>query len=667
MLRSSLSRRSAACATLLAIGVTTLVGGGNAAYATHGPSGVLTSSNGSFTIATTSGAPIVSEDGYTVTDAAWSPDGSRAVFINNRGDVATIGKSPLFPASIVYPIDQNFDELERATPEWVGDGSTVIWAEKSAGGLWRIQEALAGQDWGAAQRSPNDGKHYLEPDTNADQRIVVQRQSDDGSGVPTGTPEIGFLDGNTFTLIATDAASPTISATGQKVAFIRGGQVWTASTAGRSEVQVTSGGSVKSDPVLNADGTQVAFAQGSAIATAPTTAGATPTVVSGLSGVPDYRPVKKDRVVRLAGSERFTTATAISQSHWATGSNASDPRAEASAAVLSRSDNFADALGGSALAAAKNGPLLMTRPAGLHPATAAELTRVLKPGDTVYLLGGTGALSTAVENQVKALGFATSRLSGADRYATSISIANAIDPTPDMVLAATGANFPDALAAGAAAGAQNLPGKGLSAVVVLTKGGGLTAATKAYLDALPDTTGIFSVGGAADLATQAYLPAPLVGADRYETAALVAWIFFGGFNHLGVATGGNWPDALAGGALMASLDAPLVLAPGNGAQVGDYLWAVGDEHAGSIHTGIMFGGSAVLNDIQRDGLGLTISGPAGFTTAGNPTDVLRAATGVQDATAKRAATAEATGAPRTVADFKAAAEAAAERFAEKRR
>ncbi|MFC4016771.1 cell wall-binding repeat-containing protein [Micromonospora sp. GCM10011542] len=652
---------------MLAIGVTTLFGGANAAYATHGPSGALTSSNGSVTIATTSGAPIVSEDGYTITDAAWSPDGSRAVFVNNRGDIATIGKSPLFPASIVYPIDQDVDGLQRATPEWVGDGSTVVWAERSAGGLWRIQEALAGQGWGSAQRSPNDGKHYLEPDTNADQRIVVQRQSDDGAGNPTGTPEIGFLDGDVFTPIATDAASPTISANGQKVAFIRGGQVWTVSAAGGSEVQVTSGGAVKSDPVLNADGTQVAFAQGSAIATAPTTAGATPTVVSGLSGVPDYRPIKKDRVVRLAGSERFTTATAISQSHWASRSNASDPRAKANAAVLSRSDNFADALGGSALAAAKNGPLLMTKPAGLHPATAAELTRVLAPGKTVYLLGGTGAVSTAVENQVKALGFATVRLSGADRYATSVSIANAIDPTPDMVLAATGANFPDALAAGAAAGAQNLPGKGVSAVVVLTKGAGLTPATKAYLDALPDTTGIFSVGGASDLATQAYLPAPLVGTDRYETAALVAWVFFGGFNHIGVATGGNWPDALAGGALMASLDAPLVLAPGNGARIGDYLWAVGDEFAGSIHTGIMFGGSAVLNDIQRDGLGQTISGPAGFTTANNPTDVQRAATGVQATTAKRAAAAEATGAPRTVADFKAAAEAVADRFAEKRR
>ncbi|MEW2384120.1 cell wall-binding repeat-containing protein [Micromonospora sp. NPDC047707] len=664
MLRSSLSRRSAACATLLAIGATTLFGGANAAYATHGPSGVLTSSNGTFTIATTSGAPIVSEDGYTISDAAWSPDGSRAVFINDQGDVATIGKSPLAGAAIVYPIDQNFDGVERATPEWVGDGSTVIWAERAAGGQWQIQEALAGQDWGSVRRSPNDGKHYLEPDTNGGQRIVVQRQSDAG-GNPSGTPEIGFLDGSNFTLIATDAASPTISANGQKVAFIRGGQVWTANAAGGTEVQVTSGGSAKSDPVLNADGTQVAFAQGSAIATAPTTAGATPTVVNGLSGVPDYRPAKKDRVVRLAGSERFTTATAISQSHWATHSNASDARAKANAVVLSRSDNFADALGGSALAAAKNGPLLMTKPAGLHPATAAELTRVLAPGRTVYLLGGTGALSTAVENQVKALGFPTVRLSGADRYATSISIANAIDPTPDMVLAATGANFPDALAAGAAAGAQNLPGKGVSAVVVLTKGGGLTPATKSYLDALPDSTGIFSVGGSADLATQAYLPASLVGTDRYETAALVAWVFFGGYKHLGVATGGNWPDALSGGALMASLDAPLVLAPGNGAQVGYYMWEVGDEHAGSIHTGIMFGGSAVLNDIQRDGLGLTISGPAGFSTAGNPTDVRRATTGAQDVTAKRGAAAADT--PRTVADFKAAAEAAAKRFAEKHR
>lgn len=661
MLRPSLRRRTGAGAIVLAIGATTLFGGAGTAHATHGPSGGLTASDGTNILVTGAPDPKTGDEqglrssDYTITDAAWSPDGSRAVFVADTGDIATIGNS-----GEVYPIAEAHPDVTRATPEWVGAGSTVVWAAKEADSPWRIEGSVSAVGFDVMRRSPNDGNHYSEPDTNGSSRLVVQRQASDSSGGPTGTPEIGFLDGSTYTRITTDAASPTISADGTKVAFVRGGQIWVrGTTAGAAEVQVTTGGTAKADPVLKADGGTVAFAQGTTVGTAPTTAGAAVTTIPYLAGVPDYRPAKKDRVVRLAGSDRFGTASAISQSHWASHSNASDRRAKASVAVLSRSDTFADALGGSALAAAKNGPLLMTPTTTLAPAVATELTRVLKPGSTVYLLGSAaGALSTAVENQVRSLGFTPVRLAGTDRYATSIAIADAIDSTPDMVLAATGANFPDALAAGAAAGAQNLPGKGTSAVVILTKDSTLTPATLSYFDALPASTEIYGIGLWGDIATGPYGGIPVSGSTRYETALLVAWAFFGGYQHIGVATGTNWPDALAGGALMGSLDAPLILAPGTAAAVGDEIWALGEEMAGSVHTGLVFGSAAVMNDVQRNGLGFHISGPAGYNAATNATDVLRTAESTADTTARAAA-------PRDGADVAAAVKAGRERLAER--
>ena len=69
----------------------------------------------------------------------------------------------------------------------------------------------------------------------------------------------------------------------------------------------------------------------------------------------------------------------------------------------------------------------------------------------VYLLGGADALSQAIEDQVKALGYTTAtRLAGPDRFATALAISIQVEQVlggpPFVVVVATGLNFPDALA-----------------------------------------------------------------------------------------------------------------------------------------------------------------------------------------------------------------------------
>ncbi|HEY5051214.1 MAG TPA: cell wall-binding repeat-containing protein, partial [Acidothermaceae bacterium] len=157
---------------------------------------------------------------------------------------------------------------------------------------------------------------------------------------------------------------------------------------------------------------------------------------------------------RLAGSDRYATAVATSQAEF--------PDRGASAVVLARGDDYPDALVGAPLAAAKNAPLLLSSGASLPPVTKAELLRVLATGGTVYVLGGVSAVPASVESELTSLGYHVVRLSGTDRFATAVAVANELG-NPSTVLLASGINYPDALAAGPAASHSG-------GVVLLTNG-----------------------------------------------------------------------------------------------------------------------------------------------------------------------------------------------------
>lgn len=55
------------------------------------------------------------------------------------------------------------------------------------------------------------------------------------------------------------------------------------------------------------------------------------------------------------------------------------------------------------------------------------------------------------------------------------------------------------------------------------------------------------------------MKSPIKGTDRYATASAVAGTFFSSPATIGIATGENFPDALAAGALLSHTGAPLVL------------------------------------------------------------------------------------------------------------
>ncbi|TNM68763.1 hypothetical protein FHN55_06025 [Streptomyces sp. NP160] len=336
-------------------------------------------------------------------------------------------------------------------------------------------------------------------------------------------------------------------------------------------------------------------------------------------------------LTRYQGSNRVLTAVKVSQQLF-------PDAGSARAVVVASSTSYADSLAGARLAAAVGAPLLLTDPLALNAEVAAEVGRVLavpatttaapvalaaadasttaKPTTTgtVYLLGGTSAVSAAAETALKAVSskYTVTRLSGADRYETAVKIAaqTAVDdPVPGApVYVASGANYPDGLAVAALASRTG-------GVVLLTQGSTMPAATLAYLETYdPNSELLVAVGGPAAAATSGHgAERAIVGADRYDTARLVAARFTAAtgaarVDDVGLATGTNWPDALAGAAAMGNLDGPLLLTPPDALSpaVGSALSAL--SKAGRPTSALVFGGPSVVSSSTADAFAARVAG-----------------------------------------------------------
>lgn len=283
-----------------------------------------------------------------------------------------------------------------------------------------------------------------------------------------------------------------------------------------------------------------------------------------------------------ASAEQFATA------------GQADGRAPATHVVLSRDDVFADALAASGLAG-ELGPILFTEggpDADLDPRVLAEIDRILPEGATVYIVGGTNAVSADVETTVEDAGFTVQRLGGANRLETAELIAaevRQLNPDVDeQILARAFSDDPennpsrawaDSISAGAYAADQQVP-------VILTTTDSLHPAAERALD---DTATTYVVGGEAAVSADAAAAAPnierIAGENRQRTAVEVSrqlfdrseaaagdtFVLSPGFDDNG------WAYGLAAAPFSAQEDAPLLLLePGAiPSSVSDYLGELG--------------------------------------------------------------------------------------------
>jgi putative cell wall-binding protein len=153
-------------------------------------------------------------------------------------------------------------------------------------------------------------------------------------------------------------------------------------------------------------------------------------------------------VSRQAGSDRFSTAAAVSAATFARG---------VPVVYVATGHNFPDALAGGPASGMHGGPVLLVDTHTIPAATARELQR-LKP-TRIVVAGGTAAVSNAVLSALRAYATTVSRQSGSDRYATAvaISLANHKAGAAGVVYIATSRTFPDALAAAPIAGRDRGP------------------------------------------------------------------------------------------------------------------------------------------------------------------------------------------------------------------
>lgn len=187
--------------------------------------------------------------------------------------------------------------------------------------------------------------------------------------------------------------------------------------------------------------------------------------------------------------------------------------------VLTRDDQFSDALAAAPFSKKLDAPILMTGSSNLDERTLAEIRRL--GAQNVYILGGTIAISQGIQDSLISNGFTITRIAGQQGYDTAALISSnvGIDPTHTVYLA-NGHAIPDAIAIGAFAAEQGNP-------ILLTDRDSLPPST---IQALADleVSNVVLLGGTAVIDTSVenelltkYSVKRWGGNDRYDTQSII--------------------------------------------------------------------------------------------------------------------------------------------------
>lgn len=258
---------------------------------------------------------------------------------------------------------------------------------------------------------------------------------------------------------------------------------------------------------------------------------------------PPVQVAPPQEVEELAGPDRIATAVAMSAEGWPDG---------AREAVVVNGWGFHDGLVASVLAGKIDGPLLLSGPDQLAEATAEELRRL--DVEHVYLVG---ALGRRVELTLQARRVGVTTLQGEDRFETALLVAAEVaEGESETVYVVSGEVFADGLAAGVLAARDAAPilfnppepdGQlyfwarrlGADRTIVI---GGASAVPDEALAGLPD---VARIAGENRAATAAAVADRAVAAGAGRAPLLTSSVSFA--------------DGLAGGALGARIDAPLLV------------------------------------------------------------------------------------------------------------
>ncbi|MFF4273002.1 cell wall-binding repeat-containing protein [Streptomyces sp. NPDC001536] len=587
----------------------------------------------------TDGAIAVVNDGITLVDTegagdtyatrgsddeapAWAPDGSRIVF-EQAGTLRTVSVAG-GTSTTVY--DGTYSGRSASHPTYWASGSRIVFAAAK-----KLYSVPSGGGSATALLSSGGGCDTHPSAAAVDSVVVFQRN---GSACATKTPSIVLYDAaaGTQTTLVTNAAAPALSPDGTKLAFIRSvdgrNQLFSINTDGTGERRLTEDTADYDSPswapasdrmVVHFDHgtteTGGCCTGGNAVLTITADAVTRGAVFPYGGRSPAWQPLRKNGVGRVWGADVYGSNIAASRWTWNTVGQSEAGLKNASAAVLVSKDSQAYALTAAALAGKKGGPVLLTSATSVSSAVQSELKRILKPGATVYLLGGSSVLSNSVSTKVTALGFKPKRLAGTSRYSTSVAVAKSITSAPTDVFLSTGTDYHSALAAASAAGALGKSGK---AVVVLNEGNKLTASVKSYLNGLdPRDTHIITVGGSAKYALthtafsnwpSTYSYYPVTGSTHEATAAALARFWWGGPRNAALAYVDSWRGGVSAAAAM-NVYGPLLWTKADTLSADTKSYLV--KGAASLNYLAVFGGTGSVSTAALNSAGAAISASSG--------------------------------------------------------
>ncbi|MGQ5634318.1 MULTISPECIES: TolB family protein [unclassified Streptomyces] len=556
----------------------------------------------------------------------WAPDGSKVVAGWSRlatGRVTGTTSLVTLPWATKVRSSASYDD-----PAFWLDGRYVVFstggqlAYGPSDGSWAPEPLLTS----AQEPSTVCDTH---PTASPTGTLAFERHRNgcsDSQGIWTYDPSTKALKN-----IVAAGSAPVFSADGTKLAFTRQVDGWTqlftAAADGTGVQQVTTDASDHLYPAWDPAGGRIAYEAHSGhagwsddvqtVRLLDLASGTSAQVTgAGKGGRPSWQPLRKNTLTRVYGTG--STGIDAAASRWTfdtAGGTHVQGLISAKSAVLVNKGNATYSAPAIALAAEKQGPVLMTSAGGLDASAAKELKRSLPKGGTVYLNGGTRILGSKVASQVQALGYKVLRLDGTDLSALSARVAKQISATPSWVFVADGGDYHDPIAASTAAGSLGYHGTG---VVLLTNGKTVPASVRNYLNALnPKTTNLVTVGYNATQAMEhvtldkAWSFWAISGKTHEDVAANLARFWWSAPTSVTVEDTWTWQNAVAGGAATATYGPMLWSTESTLSAPASYY--LGQE-AASVWLVQTFGGNASYPQANRTAIASAIAANSSWTT-----------------------------------------------------
>ena len=231
------------------------------------------------------------------------------------------------------------------------------------------------------------------------------------------------------------------------------------------------------------------------------------------------KPIMND----LSGKDRFETAVNVSKLMYPNGSKV---------AVVINSNDLIEGYISVNLAHVLNAPILLTPSDKLNDKTLEEIKRL--EVSKIYVLGGTATISDKVINSIKNnVNVEIERISGADRYQTSINIAKKVDSIQPInsVLIASGEELVDVTFASNISAKTNMP-------ILYSSVSKLNKDVKTYIESNKNIKNIYFVGGSFDRSVVKELEdlgrevEVVSGENRFLTNAALVKKFNSSFNSI---------------------------------------------------------------------------------------------------------------------------------------